>query len=1234
MHRRRQPFYSLAVAGALALLPGIASAQDVSLFSTSAIPPNVMLVFDTSGSINHVNTPAGFDPLVFHNRNPDGSPSPSTACSIGAVPELEDTEGVCPGSRDPSGLCPNVEVQDNSGSKSEAEPGDSFDCPSALLPGGCGAWPAGLCTVSGGTIDFELPEVVGSENARWTRNYLHWYVNTAAASTGDLFAIPFSSRLRDAQDALVAVVEQVNPDDGAGGYIENVRFGLAQLHTNNGAFVIVPISTGNKSQILTAIEGFGLDPAEGWTPLSEALVDIGRYFVGEHGQLGDYPPYNRNTTSGAATLSPPPSPIDLACRQNFVVFITDGEPTEDLNNHHGAAFANTIGDFDADGNDAVTGPVGRSDYLDDVAAYLAQQDLIDDAVMPGPQHVFTYTIGFNADFPLLQETALNGRGEYSTAADAAQLAAFLISTLSSIIERATTFTAAAVPASRATDGNNLFTSYFVPSQDDPYWSGHMKLFEFNKLGEIRDAPVPPATQGVCALDDPLAPARCAVGPLDLDLDGFWDAANEVPDAAAGVAGRKLYVSKYQGGPPAPLPTAPLPFTYTPAGDRVTAADLGITGATAADIASYALPLPDFDVAGIITDEQLADAIVKYLRGCEFRDGVCVDRGDGRKLGDIFHSNPVVVGPPNGGIREASYREFTLRYAHRKRVLYAGSNGGFLHGFNAGEFGTLALPDDYDRGTGAEEFGFMAYSVRQRAAEMPKNRAPDRFQTMDGSPNAADVWLYAHEGDVSAPGPLGSPGDASRWNDWRTVLIGGLRAGGRTVWALDVTNPPDHDSPSGAQASGPGYPGYLWEFPCEAAACNAWRPFMGETWSEPIITRVKMTVDCTGTCPTYDRWVAIFGAGYDPHGDPNKTHESNPLDLQASEYDATVASTTKPAGRAIFMVDITTGEVLAAKRFQHDGVAGDPSNGEPGMRYGFAASPAVFDLNHDGYADVIYAADLGGKIWKWVIHEPGEDHLNGTQGSDQQARWPFVELFSAGGCPSCTPPHFKSFFAAPTGAMVGPALWLAIGSGERNDLDFGRAGGPEVPLDPAELNRYYVFKDLDPFERERDPATLPLTDVGVGADLVDVSAVVGINPNTCLTGGALGYFIVGQEGEKFISESTIFFGTVLTGSYVPSSLLANVCDAAGDAFLYGFKLLCGEDALPDPGGSPGHVRRVSIGTGLPNSPRVSVGPLDGGGGGGGPCADMVLVISSDGNAFSTCPGGRPNTGLVLRSWRDL
>ena len=850
--------------------------------------------------------------------------------------------------------------------------------------------------------------------------------------------------------------------------------------------------------------------------------------------------------------------------------------------------------------------------------------------MTGVQKVDVYAVGLSTDDvanALLAHTAANGNGLYAASSQAQELTDALVNAIDDIIVKAQAFTAATVPASRATDGNNFFSSYFVPFNGSAYWEGHLKLFEYNAKGEVLDKPVPPATTGLCALDDPLAPTQCKVGRLKVELPGYWDVANEVPGAAETGSGiRKLFASAYTTAPPSTTPATPASFTSA----VMTAAHLGITqtgSALTTFISTYT------GSTGITTAEGLADAIVRYVRGCVFSSSTtCVDRGDGLKIWDIFHSNPVVVGPPNSGARDVAYKEFVTRYAHRKRVIYAGSNGGFVHGFNTGEWDTTLDPDNYNRGTGAEELGFMAWPARQKIKSLPTSTST-KLLTMDGSPQSADVWLY--------PSGTSVPGDATTWNTWRTVLIGGMRQGGRALYALDVSNPPDTANPSGI-SGGPSYPGYLWEFPCESTntlctgtglpGSRTYAAYMGETWSEPVITKVKVRIDCTDTttttCPRYDRWVAIFGAGYDENADPNKPQSATP---SATQYDSSNTTTTIREGRALFMVDIKSGKVLGMKRYDNSA-----SLGTPEMKYAFTATPAVFDLDFDGYADAVYAADLGGNVWKWMIHDAVLDPINGTgdlQHNSTNDLWPFFKIFTAGNCGTstttptgtCTVPHYRSFFFPPTGALVNGTLWLALGSGERNNL-------PYIGTQAAEKNRYYVFQDKDPFERESTAVTTGsrFTDVSTSTAFVNATSLSGTcNPPPS---PAVGFYLEGVQGEKFVTDSTIFFGVVLTSSYQPTTS-SDPCDVGGDSYLYGFKLLCGEGIFPEDPSNPGSPERsISIGGGLANRPRVSVGPVSDSGGGGG-CADMVVVITSEGGAYTDCPGGRPDSGIHTKAWRD-
>ena len=195
------------------------------------------------------------------------------------------------------------------------------------------------------------------------------------------------------------------------------------------------------------------------------------------------------------------------------------------------------------------------------------------------------------------------------------------------------------------------------------------------------------------------------------------------------------------------------------------------------------------------------------------------RGEGRdwKLGDIDHSNPIVVGPPDedSALMGEGYAEFKNKNKTRKRVLYVGTNDGMLHCF--------------DIKNGEELWGFIPYNLLPKLKNMwavdPESgtRYFSRDVYVDGSPAVADVKISG---------------------DWKTILICGQGAGkGSTVghginyyFALDVTNPNN--------------PEVLWEFTDEK---------MGETWSVPAIGKVNIKGNSS--------WVAFMGSGYDNDENP-------------------------------------------------------------------------------------------------------------------------------------------------------------------------------------------------------------------------------------------------------------------------------------------------------------------------------------------------------------------------------
>ena len=1265
---------ALAVCAAvLVSLPG--RAADTDLFTTR-VAPNVMLIVDSSGSMNNIVWHPAFRMDVEYDPG---------LCPTGYVPD----DPVCTEKYLRYPLCDLVYGHGGFDAGSNENwsnvPDNTFrlrighNVTPSPLPAGCFT-----------RLVFHDPDVdAAGRQTRWQLEYLRWYFSQNVDVDHDGDSVTILDEILSTTNGTVSACVLAQPSPPASPYgkyrrgritatqlilrdvicetslVADIRYGLAKFDSSGsepaGGYVRLGIddySSTHLSNLVTRIEAL---EGEAWTPLAETLYNVYRYFMsrtstetalGKDGATR-FPTYNRNDANGTSGGTFPGMPVTSDCQQNFVIFITDGEPTKDrFDNGSSSALrttfstfnTNLIGQFNTPGDpdetppNAYFAPVMDASscggveacacglYLDDVAKFMHERDFLPTASFPSPQTIDVYTVGFTtggAANELLERAADVGGGEFYTSNNPDELAEAITDAITSIVAKTKSFTSAAVPASRTTNGDSFYSAYFLPVEDTPFWKGHLKNFDFAATGDIL------TSDGKCAVGaDPNAVPPCGtLGALRTTAQAFWDTATAIPDPDD----RKLYVEI--GG----TAMFAMPDTFTMPADPQDAVD-------AFGIVDNVDELdPPYDTLSPNDPDDIAAAIIDNFRGCEFGVTPCDPRvddiGDPEYLGDIFHSNPMVVGSPNSPINEAAYQAFANTYRTRTRVIYAGANDGFLHGFNAGVWDALETPPRHDRGTGEELFGFMPYAVRNQAKDILKHVNGLRTDvSVDGSPIVADAWFYRNVsgGNLTTLDRLIT---AKQEEQWRTVLIAGLREGGEQYFALDITDPTEAASDTTTS-----YPRYLWSFPCEDCAnVNTANPgtasaatYLGDTWSEPIITRVRVKAQGGVAGLGYERWVAIFGGGYHEHGDPNGPDYRVPSDAGFT-----------PKGRAIFMVDITTGEILAEKHFDASAGALDAAAPEVGvaeMRYAIASTPAVFDLNFDGFADVIYVGDLGGNIWKWVIQPLGQDPINnpGLDNDPDQPDWPFMLFFRAGtslepvlppeqlGLPYVPTVHYQSFFYPPTGALRQGKLLIAFGAGER--------ANPIVPAaewgdgDPDNNNHYYVVKDVDPTE-----SIGTLADALTGAlDESDLADFDDPTPLTCaqMQATTSGYYITARDAEAFVSNSVIFLGTVFAGSFLQADPAASSCEGAGSAVLYAFDIDCGVGVFPTNPGSDADDRRTVIGTGIPTRPRVSVGDLNqGGGGGGGPCPNRVVIVTSDGEIMNDCPGEIDSSGIKIRSWRE-
>lgn len=220
-----------------------------------------------------------------------------------------------------------------------------------------------------------------------------------------------------------------------------------------------------------------------------------------------------------------------------------------------------------------------------------------------------------------------------------------------------------------------------------------------------------------------------------------------------------------------------------------------------DAQKQALGLGPSGVADGLGQDRLA-----YLRGVASlekrgENSAGVFRSRGSLLGDIVNSDPVHVSNQNYGFERlpgsegSSYPGYRSGQAQKRpAMIYAGANDGFLHGFKAE--------------TGAELFAYMPAAVLPQANQLTFPDYTHRY-FVDGPPRAGDAFLSG---------------------GWRTILLGTPGAGGRGLFALDVTDP---DTFSAQQI--------LWDISS---------PDLGFVLGAPTIARLKG-----------NRWVALTGNGY-------------------------------------------------------------------------------------------------------------------------------------------------------------------------------------------------------------------------------------------------------------------------------------------------------------------------------------------------------------------------------------
>ncbi len=516
----------------------------------------------------------------------------------------------------------------------------------------------------------------------------------------------------------------------------------------------------------------------------------------------------------------------------------------------------------------------------------------DHSSFAGTQNVIVHTVGFAIDpadksaaNSVLQTAATNGGGSFFSADDSAQLEQALQNAISQILAATFSFATPVVPTTGTSGAARAYLASFQSNPTRPFWRGYLKAYNRDSNGLIEvDA------QGI-----PLASTLA------------WDAGQELSTKSPG--SRTIYT--VIGG---------TRQNFTTSNSNITNAMLNASSSTEKNnIINFTLGTDTYD---------------------EDVDGNTSEQRQW-KLGDIFHSTPVLVRPPFTATTDPSYNAFRSANASRTAVILAGANDGMLHAFQ--------------ESNGAELWGFIPPDQLSKLKDLTGNSGQHDY-LVDSSPIAADVKIGA------------TPA-------WKTVAIFGLRRGGKTYYALDITDTTN--------------PQYLWSFTDSK---------MAESWSEPVIGRIKLSDGST-------KFVAFIGGGYDTPANNN-------------------------SGKAFYVIDLENG----AKLWEYYN-PGSVSDDRQYMNFSLAASPRAVDLNNDGHVDRVYVGDIGGQLWKFDFSTPAT--ISGGAITNWSASQTGKRFFV--GAPSqANPPAAGEYYPAQAIYMP-PALaldyarnlWVYFGTGDRN-----------------------------------------------------------------------------------------------------------------------------------------------------------------------------------------------------------
>ena len=342
----------------------------------------------------------------------------------------------------------------------------------------------------------------------------------------------------------------------------------------------------------------------------------------------------------------------------------------------------------------------------------------------------------------------------------------------------------------------------------------------------------------------------------------------------------------------------------------------------------------------------------------------------RQMGSVYHSLPVLLTQEGKAVaeRNATTKKIQISTTGRKDYVMFGTTQGLLSVVDASD--------------GVEKFSFVPKEMIERQSETFKVNAGNLaggkealYYGLDGEWTAHTVYVTKPDGTLTVTetvrNAVGSATDKENLNGKQWVY-GGMRMGGRSYYALDLTNIDSpklkfHIDPTTGKVYSKANPNGKKFAPIEN---------MAQSWSKPKLDYVNWQGK--------RKLVMFVGGGYDAGGDHGDGLYANNIRTGYAGYENYNYPQDNKKGSGVYMFDADTGDLLWYADSTQPTTPTDPSEGNGAvtdetiahavngdLKYSVASDIKTIDRDNDGVVDHLYFGDLAGQAFRVDFQNDGK-----------------------------------------------------------------------------------------------------------------------------------------------------------------------------------------------------------------------------------------------------------------------